>query len=134
MTDIATMRKMAESATDRYTDITSLDQINRREKGRFAQGYPGALTPNWWALRLRVLELLEKQQRNLGIEWSKDDLAKSEAALATALNDDDAKIKYERNGLTREQWLYKWNPDALDGIKLTPSQMTAMLRETLRRF
>ena len=90
--------------------------------------------PDWWAARKAILDDIATWSRRRGTQYTAAETKRSAAALQCALGEEDAKIEYERNGFTREQWLYKWNPDALDGVKLSPAQMTAMLRETLRRL
>ena len=91
-------------------------------------------SPQWWEDRKAVLDGIATQSRRRGTKFTDAEVKRSEAALQCALSEEDGRIEYERNGLTREQWLYKWNPDALDGVRLSPQQMTAMLRETMRRF
>lgn len=91
-------------------------------------------SPDWWTARKAVLGAIATQSRRRGVVFSEAETRRSEAALQCALSEEDGRIEYERNGFTMDQWLYKWNPDALDGVKLSPQQMTAMLRETMRRF
>jgi hypothetical protein len=90
--------------------------------------------PDWWNARKAILDDIAVWSRRRGTQYTEAETKRSAAALQCALGEEDGKIEYERNGFTREQWLYKWNPDALDGIHLTPAQMTAMLRDTLRRM
>jgi hypothetical protein len=91
-------------------------------------------SPEWWNDRKAVLDAIAVASRRRGTVYTEAETKRSAAALQCALGEQDGKIEYERNGFTRDQWLYKWNPDALDGIQLTSAQMTAMLRDTLRRL
>jgi hypothetical protein len=115
----ADMKDMSKLAATQYTDVTSLEQINRRERGKFTGGYPGAGTREWWALRLRLEELMAAEQRKgrkqsgWTVPETPEYIARSTAAKWAALENPEATNDYQRNGFTREQWLKRWHHKAL---------------------
>jgi hypothetical protein len=81
------MAAMARGATEDYSRIDSLAQIR--------PPFPAQGTPNWWALRKRLEELLARDQRRLGAKFTADARRRSELAKWTALGNEDAKERFE---------------------------------------
>lgn len=123
------MRRMAAAAKDKYLDITSLEQIHLRKGGRFEAGYPAALSAEWWALRLRLVEIIAKQHRERKVRWTDEDIALSEAAHGAGLGDDDRNADYQRmNGAVHA--LESWAMRELK--KRDPARYAAILAEAVR--
>ena len=98
MTDRATMQRMAAASSQDYADITSLAQVSRERGSRFERGYPPRLSAEWWALRLRVEEIIAKGQRRRKSHWTRDEVELSEAAKGTALGDEECEARYQALG------------------------------------
>lgn len=117
MDEYADMRDMARLSKDAFSDITSLEQINRKHP-RFEKGYPGAGSPEWWALRLRYEGLLMaeiRKSRSGSLKTTPIDPARATAAKWAALGNEQADVDYQRDGKSREWWLAHWNSSALSG-------------------
>ena len=95
--DIAEMGRLS---SEDYSTITSMEQVSRREKSRFERGYPANGTPEWWALRHRIEEILHKQQRDL------------RKAYPLAQDRDEHRSRHEHELATTARWVSLGNEDA----------------------
>ena len=97
------------SRTGKYAHIEGLAEIK--------PPYPAVFSADWWELRQRMEEIMAKGQRKRNIRWTEAELSRSKVAKQTSLGDEDAKIEYERDGMTREEWLEKWWPSGRGSLK-----------------
>lgn len=98
MADYQDMRTLARLSKVDFSDIDSLDAINRRKGSRFENGYPANGTPEWWALRYRYEQLLKASIRKLrsGTHIKAGDTPEDEADAAkwAALGNEQADADY----------------------------------------
>jgi hypothetical protein len=90
------------------------------------------LSVEWWQARKKILGGIATQSRRRDVEWTPAQVKRSEAALQCAIGDEDARIAYERNGFTREQWIAKWFPAASGGVEVSPRERLIALRNSMR--
>jgi hypothetical protein len=74
--------------TDRFPDMAAMARGATEDYSRID-------SPNWWALRKRLEELLARDQRRLGAKFTADARRRSELAKWTALGNEDAKERFE---------------------------------------
>lgn len=83
--------------------------------------YPPTGSAEWWELRKRLEQGIARDSRKRGSRYTDAEFKRSESARLTGLDDADAKLAYERNGFTREQWIKKWNPEGKCGAGYIPT-------------
>jgi hypothetical protein len=116
------LRELSRKSQIDYSDITSLEQINRKEKGRFERGYPGAWTPEWCALRLRYEEILLgdiRKARKASKHVSTVNEPEAEAAKWAALGNETADRDYQQFApvdTAAPDVRKHWRKDATDAI------------------
>lgn len=88
-------------------------------------------SPQWWDARKAILAGIATQSRKRGVKYTEAQTKRSDAAMQCALGEEDGRIAYERNGFTREQWLKKHFPQALEGV-VDPAERVRLLRNAMR--
>jgi hypothetical protein len=114
----ADVEAMARLSKVDYSYIESLEQIRpwliKRPKagGGVEDGYPAVSTPEWWALRLRLEQIMgrkiQKMREKLPKGCAPTDERRANDAKWTSLGNEEAQLNYERDGKTREWWLENW--------------------------
>jgi hypothetical protein len=116
------LRECSRLSTQKFGDITSLEQINRKPGSRFEKGYPGQGTPEWWALRMQYEEILLgniRKDRKASNHVSTVNEPEAEAAKWAALGNETADRDYcdfARVDTTAPDVRKHWRKDATDAI------------------
>lgn len=90
------------------------------------------MSAEWWDSRKKILSGIASTSRKRGVAWTEAELERSRNATLASLGDEQGTIDYERNGLTREQWLAKWFPAAVGGVEVSPRERLIALRNSMR--
>ena len=114
----------AVQSTNQYSHIESLAQIR--------PPYPATLSADWWALRRRMEEIMARDQRRNDVKWTREEIVRSKTATSASLGEEHGTIEYERDGMTREEWLERHFPQAAGGALVHPAERIRLLRNAMR--